>query len=445
MGIHIPGAWPSLAAISLPFRSRTSAGSPRKNKIVGRSIQKKRKRSPSPSQGIFCRIQQKIWPVEESPEIKGRKRKAEHSVDEARKRPKPQRVRIQQPRKDDVKPNLPAFNHWTDIHSPADPDLQEPEAEAPSLLETNTFAKIRLLGESSFGIVYLMQSNTTHELYASKVFREPAVSRGPSSFPGEVKVLKAIKRKGEHPNIIRFQGAEITHRLQVRMMMDYCNAGDLFDQVYRFKEMGIRAPPQFALHAFIQCCEGLAWLHHGLRFDGADGYKVDDNFTEGFLHGDIKPENILLHRDRKNVYGMPTLVICDFSHGSPVSRPRSNVGTPKFFSPEARAHYHNQGDKAPPIGTPHDVYAMALTLYNLLWDAYWPVGRHPRSLRVPPELEDLELERMLSAMLQPKPNARADLTLRSGGILCAILDARRLRDEIYDREGPLEKKLWKTV
>ena len=386
----------------------------------------------------------------QSANTKVRKRKAERSVIVGNSSQKPQqakKVKFKRSPKASVHSPLPIPQKAvasTSSSEGADSDQDSAEAvEPPSLLEGQIFSVLRACGESTYGTVYLVQSNTDHKLYASKVFKTKPTSQMPSSFSGEVKVLKQISRRGFHPNIVHYYGAEITCRLEVRMMIEFCNGGDLHDQTARFRETNMRAPRQFALHAFIQCCESLAWLHHGLRHDGTNGYVVDDNFTEGTIHGDIKPENILLNRERRDI--MPRLVICDFSHGSLASQPRSHVGTPMFFSPEARAIYHGKPIPGQPISTKHDCYAMGLTLYSLLWDAYWPVGRHPRSLRVPPEHQDLGLERLLCAMLQPKPSARPDMNDRPGNMLGGILELRALRYEMYEREGLLDKKLWKTV
>jgi len=448
MGIHIPGGWPSLTAMSVLSNAPTSTKLENRTMGARQTPQKKRKRTPSLSDAIAKKLKERR---DASLQLLGanvRRRKAEHEVSAGSLRFNPRKVKVEEAPKETAIAKAPVLQDPSALRSsPKAAHSDESSAEdviRPPATEIETYEELRLLGDSSYGRVYLIQSNKTHQLFATKKFKDKAKSLSESGFPREVRMLRAIQHVGTHVNVVRFHEAAISCSGDVSMRLEYCNGGDLHGQVRRFREMGIRAPVQFALHAFIQLCEGLAFLHAGLRYDGEGGYQVEARFDGGYVHNDLKPENVFLRRGPRNEYGLPDLVLGDFSHTSPVSKPcKYVVGTPRWFSPEARAMYHGQPQFPGQLITyKHDIYGLGLTLYNLLWDAYWPIGCDPRRLRVPEEHRDLGFEMVLQLMLQPFPFRRPGLT---EGVLNLVESARELRQEAFEMEGSLAEKMWKTV
>ena len=107
----------------------------------------------------------------------------------------------------------------------------------------------------------------------------------------------------------------------------------------------------------------------------------------GVLHRDIKPANVLLP-----VSGRPAAKLSDFGIArlGDVSRatpPGAITGTPRFASPEGLA--------GQPVGPPHDVYALATTLYAL-----FSGGQLPHAV---PAGASLALLRTIQLTARPAP------------------------------------------
>lgn len=116
------------------------------------------------------------------------------------------------------------------------------------------------------------------------------------------------------------------------------------------KASGERCPLERALEIGACLAEGLAAVH-----------------AAGFVHRDVKPDNVLLPRG-----GQPAAKLGDFGIARSVDATmllgEEMPGSPKYMCPEA---LRGQG-----VGPAGDVYALALTLYQL-----FSGGRYPFALR----------------------------------------------------------------
>ena len=83
---------------------------------------------------------------------------------------------------------------------------------------------------------------------------------------------------------------------------------------------------------------------------------VDVMHLHNIIHGDIKPSNILIDRNRE-----PILVDFGLAHGTYETRETSYGGTPGYSAPE-------QFITNSLVGPPADVYALGVLLYNILCD-----------------------------------------------------------------------------
>jgi serine/threonine protein kinase len=130
------------------------------------------------------------------------------------------------------------------------------------------------------------------------------------------------------------------------MIIEYLPA-DLCDHMAAFSQDHARA-----LDVFAQVVDAVVHLH-----------------KHGFVHEDIKPDNVLLTAD-----GVPKL--CDFGVACKIGQPLSGCGTSRYMAPEL---FTGDGKKAVGVlANPlHDVWSLGVMLYAML------TGRFPWNRAVP--------------------------------------------------------------
>src|SRR5260370_566034 len=165
------------------------------------------------------------------------------------------------------------------------------------------------LGGGPLTSVYSAREETTDELCAVKLLRPDWEDQ-----PTAVKLLQREARTGlavRHPHLVRFLFVHVT-RAPYFLVMELLRGESLRRRLRRDNCLDVPT----ALWIVRQCAEALAALH-----------------KLGFLHGDIKPDNIRLVED-----GRPIPIALGFAH-----RPGENahllklgfvLGTEDFLSPE---------------------------------------------------------------------------------------------------------------
>ena len=201
--------------------------------------------------------------------------------------------------------------------------------------------------------------------------------------PGDLRNLESeisIHRELRHPRVIRFY-SERREEGSVRMLLELAENGSLLYYIN-----GLRGvPEEAALRIFKQCCEGLAFIH-----------------ARGVLHGDIKPENVLLDSefDAK---------LCDFGWATRLVSSQTAThprGTFEYMAPEVAFHK--------PHGLPADVWSLGVFLFELLH------GSAPFRARNLPQIR--------TELSGPLPNFRADISPATKDLL-----ARLLRPDFRER------------
>ena len=149
----------------------------------------------------------------------------------------------------------------------------------------NEYKKIKLLGQGSFGKVYLVKHKILKTNFAMKII--PKKINGinkEANLNNEINIL----RKLDHPNILKINDFYSTKNEYI-MITEFCPEGELFYEIKNF------APFDEALAAWYmkQILSAVNYCH-----------------KNHIIHRDLKPENILI--TQKNKDGFNYIKIIDF-------------------------------------------------------------------------------------------------------------------------------------
>jgi serine/threonine protein kinase/predicted negative regulator of RcsB-dependent stress response len=243
------------------------------------------------------------------------------------------------------------------------------ETELPPGHVVGRYRIERLIGRGGMGSVYLAQraDREFEQRVAIKVVTEGLLSsRVIARLRGERQILANLN----HPNIARLLDGGATHDGTPFLAMEYVE-GEPIDRYCATRALSVRQK----LQLFLQVCSAVQYAH-----------------TQLVIHRDLKPSNILVTPD-----GVPKLL--DFGIAKlldpnaptlavDLTRIHERVMSPEYASPE-----QVRGDA---VGTPSDVYALGVLLYQLL------TGRKPHRL-AGQSLQ--ELEREILEKTPPSPSA----------------------------------------
>jgi serine/threonine protein kinase len=243
------------------------------------------------------------------------------------------------------------------------------DAELPPGYLIGRYRIERLIGRGGMGSVYLAQraDQEFEQRVAIKVVSETALSsRVIARLRGERQILATLN----HPNIARLLDGGATRGGTPFLAMEYVE-GMPIDRYCETHALSVRQK----LELFLQVCSAVQYAH-----------------TQLVIHRDIKPSNILVTPD-----GVPKLL--DFgiaklldpnaaTAGTDLTRIHERVMSPEYASPE-----QVRGES---VGTPSDVYALGVLLYQLL------TGRKPHRLT---GRTLVELEREILEDTPPLPSA----------------------------------------
>jgi len=269
--------------------------------------------------------------------------------------------------------------------SPADSGVLSAEAESKSSGEGSASKVIReirpgttignyrileTLGQGGMGVVLKAQHMRMDRLVALKVLRSQAVSSpiAVRRFQQEVRAAARLS----HPNIVTAFDADEVDGVHF-LVMEYVNGKSLAELLSQRGKLDVKD----ALDYVLQTARGLEYAH-----------------SEGVIHRDIKPGNLLL--DKRGVVKILDMGLASMqethSEESPqrgnefVTQENQLLGTFDYMPPE-------QAEDARSVDSRADIYALGCTMYRLL------TGR-------PPYRGDTSIKKIIAHRDHPIPAIR---------------------------------------
>ena len=197
-----------------------------------------------------------------------------------------------------------------------------------------------VLGEGSFGTVELGRKKSDSSFVAIKTIYEVRDSDEKIALERELSALTAIKNNGGHPNLLALHEI-VRGKGPLEIVTELCSGGELFDKVI---EDG-RIDEQTASKMMKELSDALYFFHEKCKYS----------------HGDIKPENIMLHELT------PKLV--DFGSSHQKLPNTAQFGTFAYWSPES--HLNSPRGSTFLGGTTSDMFALGIIFYIIM------LGCHP--------------------------------------------------------------------
>ena len=197
-----------------------------------------------------------------------------------------------------------------------------------------------MLGQGSFGKVYLAEYNDSKAKCAVKAFNKAYIESqkfGKTGLMTEIQLMKHLK----HPNIIQLMEVHESQN-SIYLIMELLQGGELFDplNIGHFTDQEIRLVMK-------QLLEGISFMAEN-----------------GIMHRDLKPENILLEKPKVPI-SENALKIVDLGLGTfydQASYLFTKCGTPGFVAPEIL----NLPADVKTYGPKCDVFSAGVIFYALL-------------------------------------------------------------------------------
>jgi serine/threonine protein kinase len=190
------------------------------------------------------------------------------------------------------------------------------------------------IADGGMGTVYKAKHRLNGDIVAVKVIA-PTTAKNPillKRFKQEFKAAEQLK----HPNVVRaIEFCELGP--QPFLVMEYVDGESLGQRMERAGAV----PEAEAIMIIAQVCEGLQRAH-----------------KQGLVHRDVKPDNILVTRDR--VAKLTDLgLVKDVEGDLNLTKTGRGLGTPHFMAPE-------QFKNAKTVDVRGDIYSLGATLYAIV-------------------------------------------------------------------------------
>jgi serine/threonine protein kinase/tetratricopeptide (TPR) repeat protein len=210
-----------------------------------------------------------------------------------------------------------------------------PDTTTPLLSSlADRYTMERILGEGGMATVHLAEERKHQRKVAIKVLKsEFGASVGAERFLREIGIAARLS----HPHIVPLIDSGESNG-SLYYVSPFVEGGSLRDRLERDKKLSIE---------------------EAIRIAHEVGAALDYAHRNGFVHRDVKPENILFADDHAMLADFGVAHVRATQGTRPLTLGGLALGTPEYMSPEQAA-----GDTD--IGTPGDIYGLACVVYEML-------------------------------------------------------------------------------
>nr|XP_057912480.1 rho-associated protein kinase 2-like isoform X2 [Doryrhamphus excisus] len=242
------------------------------------------------------------------------------------------------------------------------------------------FEKVKLIGRGAYGEVQLVRHKASRKVYAMKQLNKfEMIKRSDSAFFWEERHIMAFSNS---PWLVQLCCAFQDDR-HLYMVMEFMPGGDVVNLTLNYD-----IPEKWARFYTAEVVLALDAIH-----------------SMGFIHRDIKPDNMLL--DRHGHLKLTDFGTCMKMDSTGMVRSDTAVGTPDYISPEVLQSQGGEGH----YGRECDWWSVGVVLYELLVGetpfyteslvgTYGNIMNHKNSLRFPDDVEmSQEAKNLICAFL----------------------------------------------
>lgn len=270
----------------------------------------------------------------------------------------------------------------------------------------------RSLGEGGFGEVFkAFDSHMSRDVAVKILSKRTTGAR--ATLAREFKALSRLR----HPNLIKVYNFGIVTPNTPFFTMEYVDGTCL-------KEFFSKGDNLLLIERTLwQIVSALNYLHN-----------------KGILHGDIKPENIIISSDQS---GLPRSKLLDFGLASALGRRAlTSCGTPRFLAPEILLH-----------GAPHsprtDLYALGITLVESITGVTAPLANQVDTGFLKSSGDTINAKLIAAGVRNPSSLSslimdlcQPDLTERAASAELVLRKLKILSPEVHSHPGQLTESIF---
>ncbi|KAA6371190.1 MAG: putative NEK protein kinase, partial [Streblomastix strix] len=236
----------------------------------------------------------------------------------------------------------------------------DPNAPFNTTWDKTDFEKVKKLGRGGFGTVWCMMERSTQRVVAIKVVdydNEQAQQMILKERDIMLNIYESIKKSsppGSFIHVVQPLGFFLSEdSTKAYLVLEFCSRGDMRKYITNMRESGTEISNKRAFELIAQIISAVDQLH-----------------ANGIIHGDLKPENVLVMKDYR-------VKLSDFGLARKIEEGRDYLtamgGTTFYLGPELLQNQVEQSQGAQKLmQTPAaDIWAIGVMIFELL------AQRHP--------------------------------------------------------------------